>query len=87
MSPSKQNSAASPDQERPVSPEAVLDKLRHRSLVTAVRRVGFWAAVALPFLHLPLLLSGIETGVEATVFVSLVAANVLTLIVGHSHDA
>jgi len=87
MPSSKQNSTATrTDQERPVNQEAVLDRLRSHSPVTAVRRVGFWAAVALPFLHLPLLLSGIETSVEATVFLSLLTVNVLALVVGHRHD-
>lgn len=86
MSPPKENSAATgSDQERLVAPETLLDRLWPRSLVAAVRKAGFWAAVALPFLHLPLLLSGIETSVEATAFVSLVAANVLALVVGHQH--
>jgi hypothetical protein len=54
-------------------------------LVTApLRFVGFWAAVALPFLYLPLLVGGLE-GQETLVFGLLLAANALALVLGHGH--
>ncbi|MFC7202381.1 hypothetical protein ACFQJC_02565 [Haloferax namakaokahaiae] len=54
-------------------------------VVTApFRFVGFWAAVALPFLYLPLLFNGLNQS-EITVFTALVALNALALIVGHNY--
>jgi hypothetical protein len=87
MSSSKQSTAATgPEQDHRWVRKAVLDGFLHRSLATAVRRVSFWAAVVLPFLHLPLLLSGIDTSVEVVVFISLLVVNALALVVGHSSD-
>lgn len=55
-------------------------------VVEPITGVAFWAAVALPFLHLPLLLAtGLSSSGTATAFVALVALNVLALLVGHSH--
>ena len=48
------------------------------------RFVGFWLAVALPFLYLPLLYDGL-TGDQGVVFVVLVALNVVALVVGHGY--
>lgn len=62
------------------------------SVVTATRRaiappiqfLGFWAAVSLPFLYLPLLSDGLlET--ELTVFVGLLVLHVTALVVGHGY--
>lgn len=54
-------------------------------LVSApVRFVAFWLAVALPFLYLPLLASGLE-GQQPTVFGTLLALNSVALLVGHGH--
>ncbi|WP_396611907.1 hypothetical protein ACH9L7_01060 [Haloferax sp. S1W] len=49
-----------------------------------LRFVGFWTAVALPFLYLPLLHDGLKSG-EITVFVTLVAVNAIALVVGHNY--
>jgi hypothetical protein len=51
-----------------------------------VQAVGFWTAVALPFLHVPLLLSGLETTTETSLFVALIAVNLLALVVGHGYS-
>ncbi|MFC3477090.1 hypothetical protein [Halobacterium litoreum] len=48
---------------------------------------GFWAAVALPFLYLPLVVSGPATSAEQTALVALVGAHVLSLLLGHRHRA
>jgi hypothetical protein len=58
-----------------------------RNLQHSVETLGFWAAVTTPFLHLPLLFSGLETGVEVTAFCSLVVVNAVALLVGHKHSA
>lgn len=49
-----------------------------------LRFVGFWLAVALPFLYLPLLYDGL-TGQQAIIFGALLALNVAALVAGHSH--
>jgi hypothetical protein len=55
-----------------------------RLVAAPLRFVGFWAAVALPFLYLPLLLGGLEGG-ETFAFGLLLALNALALVVGHGH--
>lgn len=50
-----------------------------------VQVAGFWTAVVLPFLHVPLLLSGLETATDTWLFVALIALNVLALVVGHGY--
>lgn len=47
--------------------------------------VAFWTAVALPFLHLPLLATGLETWDMRLAFLVLLALNVVTLLLGHSY--
>jgi hypothetical protein len=54
-------------------------------LWTSLQRVGFWAAVVIPFLYLPVLFTGIETFAEVVVFTLLIALNAVSLVVGHPH--
>ena len=53
-------------------------------LVAPLRFVGFWAAVSLPFLYLPLLVGGLSAS-EVYVFVGLLLLNVVAFVVGHEH--
>jgi len=55
------------------------------SLVSAVRGIAFWTAIALPFLYLPLLITGLNSGATRIAFVALVACNAVALLIGHSH--
>ncbi|WP_152042073.1 hypothetical protein [Salinigranum salinum] len=55
-----------------------------RLVAAPLRFVGFWAAVALPFLYLPLLISGLD-GQETLVFGLLLALNAVALVIGHGH--
>jgi hypothetical protein len=58
---------------------------RGAQLVAApLRFVGFWLAVALPFLYVPLLVGGLSGG-QLQVFVGLLGLNVLALLFGHSY--
>ena len=50
-----------------------------------VRTLSFWVAVALPFLYLPLLATGLENSTVTLAFITLLAANAVTLFVGHPH--
>ena len=56
-----------------------------RTLVTPVRGVAFWTAIALPFLYLPLLATGLQSSAVRTAFGVLVVANAVALLVGHSY--
>ena len=53
-------------------------------LAAPVRFAGFWSAVALPLIYLPILAGGFAVG-EASAFVALLAAHALALVVGHDH--
>lgn len=55
------------------------------SVLSPVRVLAFWIAVALPFLYLPLLVTGLENTATMSAFLALLAANAVTLYVGHSH--
>ncbi|WP_255191204.1 hypothetical protein [Natronobeatus ordinarius] len=57
-----------------------------RSLKGPVQFVSFWAAIALPFLHVPLLAGGLN-GLNVTLaFLGLLVANLLALYVGHGYN-
>ncbi|MCO8265379.1 hypothetical protein ACOZ4B_07085 [Haloferax prahovense] len=59
-------------------------RLGFELVAAPLRFVGFWAAVALPFLYVPLLFGGLEAG-EFTVFGGLLALNALALVLGHNY--
>lgn len=54
-------------------------------LLAPLRRVSFWAAVALPFLYLPMLATGLEEPPQQTAFLLLLCCNAVALLLGHSH--
>lgn len=62
-----------------------LQTARHH-VFTPVRAVSFWSAIALPFLYVPLVATGLETEAELSVFLALLAANVVAIALGHSHS-
>jgi len=51
----------------------------------AITAAAFWLAIPLPFLYVPVLLSGLKTQSEYLVFVGLVVAHVAVLSVGHPY--
>lgn len=55
-------------------------------VVTPLRLVGFWSAIALPFLYVPLFATGLETTQQLWVFLALLAANVVAIGFGHSYS-
>lgn len=55
------------------------------SLSAPVRLVGFWMAIALPFLYLPLLAAGLETTGQQQTFFLLLVLNVVALVVGRRY--
>ncbi|MBX0294822.1 hypothetical protein [Haloarcula nitratireducens] len=56
-----------------------------QSLLAPIRGIAFWTAIALPFLYLPLLASGLHSGSVRTAFAALVVCNAVSLLIGHSH--
>ncbi|USZ67682.1 hypothetical protein NGM10_13220 [Halorussus salilacus] len=58
---------------------------REHALTQPIQIVGFWSAVALPFLYLPLLVTGISSEAELLTFVGLLALNLAALLAGHGH--
>lgn len=56
----------------------------YRVAIAPIKFIGFWAAVALPFLYVPLLFVGLGGG-RGVVFLGLLAANVVALVAGHGH--
>lgn len=64
---------------------------REFSTLSALRRpleaVGFWAAVALPFLYVPLILTGLGTRSTQLAATLLIGLHAVALVVGHRHRA
>ena len=55
-----------------------------RAAVFPFEFVGFWLAVALPLLYLPLLVGGL-TGAEVQAFIGLLALNCASLLLGRNY--
>lgn len=64
---------------------ALADRYRASSVTTPFEVAGFWSAIALPFLYVPLLVTGIESMNQFVAVLVLVAFNVLALFAGHNH--
>ena len=64
---------------------ALYDSYQNHTLTTPVEAIGFWSAVALPFLYLPLLFTGITTDAELLTFLGLFALNLAALLAGHGY--
>lgn len=56
------------------------------TLADPIRRIGFWIAIVLPFLYVPLLATGLSTAAETMTFLGLVTVNLVALYVGHAHQ-
>jgi len=78
--PSMHSDAPTEEHER-----APLTTLRQR-IERPIRFVGFWLSVALPFLYLPLLATGLDTVSRTVTFLGLLALNVIALAIGHSYQ-
>lgn len=61
------------------------DRFRNHALTTPLEAAGFWSAIALPFLYLPLLVTGIASQAELLTFVGLLALNLAALFAGHGY--
>ena len=63
----------------------------HAEGVALLRRpieaLGFWSAIALPFLYVPLVVSGLQTSGTRYAFALLIALHVVSLVVGREYHA
>jgi hypothetical protein len=57
------------------------------TILRPVETLGFWAAVGLPFVYMPMLLTGVETSAEQLAVAVLLSAHVLALYLGRRHNA
>lgn len=56
-----------------------------RLLARPLKQFSFWAAIVLPFMHLSLLATGLDSRSMTAAFVGLVALNVCALWIGHTY--
>lgn len=70
-------------------PRILRDALSGQSPLTVVtrllKRFAFWTAIVLPFLHLSLLATGLDSRSATVAFVGLVGLNVCALLLGHPY--
>ena len=58
---------------------------RQRRAEALLREAAFWTAVVLPFVALAVLVRGLESTADWALFGTVVAANLVSLYVGHPH--
>ncbi|MFC6733291.1 MULTISPECIES: hypothetical protein [unclassified Haladaptatus] len=88
MNDNRSSLAARPDAGDSGDPTASLATVSAKyrdELVRSFEAVAFWSAIALPFLHVPLLVDGLDTPPKQVAFAALLVLNVVMLVVGHSH--
>lgn len=56
-------------------------------VIRPIEAAAFWTAIALPFLHVPLLWRGIQTNQEVAVFFGLLLLNIVAFVIGHGHKS
>lgn len=57
-----------------------------RLIVQPLQFVSFWIAIALPFLHVPLLMTGVSSIDQVIAVAGLVGANLVAIALGHSYQ-
>lgn len=57
------------------------------TLLRPVEAAGFWAAVGLPFVYVPLLVAGVQTPAEQLAIGVLLGVHALALFLGRHHNA
>ena len=74
----------------PSMPDAPTTDLRSRitleTVLKPIRATSFYAALALPLVYVPLLVSGLESVSQTTTFALLLGLHVLALAAGHGHQ-
>lgn len=64
-----------------IANSSLADRYHAHPATTPLEIVGFWSAIVIPLLYLPVIASGM--GVE--IILGLVAFNLLALLAGHTH--
>ncbi len=57
------------------------------TLIRPLETLGFWTAVGLPFVYMPIILTGLETSGEQLAAAVLLTVHVIALFVGRHHNA
>lgn len=83
--PSAHNDNISADGDATGTVSSLLAQLDNHALTTPFQMIAFWTAIALPFLHVPLLVKGLSNPSETITFLTLLGLNLVMLLVGHSH--
>lgn len=52
---------------------------------STITAIGFWVGALLPFVYLPVFVTGIDSATRLLLFVGFIAVNVVALIVGHDY--
>ena len=55
------------------------------TLAPPIRKTGFWVAIVLPFLYLPVLANGLSSRRETAIFLVLLGVNLGALYIGHAY--
>jgi hypothetical protein len=58
-----------------------------RLLLRPIKLLAFWSAIVLPFLHLSLLLNGLESESMTLAFLALLALNAVAIYIGHPYGS
>jgi hypothetical protein len=61
-------------------------RIVHHAPTRPIVRGAFWAAIVLPFVHVPLLLAGVNTPGRLGGYLGLLTLNLVCLAVGHGHE-
>lgn len=56
------------------------------AIVRSLEAVAFWSAIALPFLYVPLLVTGLEATAQLTAFLTLLALHALAIVGGYRYN-
>ncbi|WP_135536905.1 MULTISPECIES: hypothetical protein [Halostella] len=83
--PSAHNDNIAADGDATRSVPSLLAQLDEHTLTTPFQMLAFWSAIALPFLHVPLLATGLSNPSETVTFLALLGLNLVMLLIGHSH--
>lgn len=56
------------------------------AIARSLEAVAFWSAIALPFLYVPLLVSGLGTSAQLSAFLTLLALHAFAIIGGYRYN-
>ncbi|KYH26541.1 hypothetical protein HAPAU_16400 [Halalkalicoccus paucihalophilus] len=62
------------------------DRFVVSTLSRPIEAIAFWSAIALPFLYLPLLVSGLGSTAQLTAFLALLAIHAAAIVCGHRYN-